>query len=109
MDIKEIVVLVTTPSAEVAEKISYALLNEELAACANIVPSINSIYKWDGEIKNDTEVLIIIKTRSDLFDDTFIDTVKQEHPYDVPEIIALPIVHGSQDYLDWIADVTKKK
>ena len=109
MDTKHNVVRVTATSAEVAEKISYTLLNEFLAACVNIVPSINSIYKWAGKINNDKEVLLIIKTRYDLFDDTFVNAVKEQHPYDVPEIIALPIVLGSLDYLEWIVDMTKKK
>lgn len=109
MDIKEIVVLITAPSTGVAETISNALLEKELVACVNIVPSINSLYKWEGEINNDKEVLLIFKTRCELFDDTFINAVKEQHPYDVPEIIALPIVSGSEDYLKWIADVTKKK
>ena len=109
MDIKQIVVLITAPSAEVAEKISNTLLENKLAACVNIVPSINSLYIWEGEINNDEEVLLIIKTRYELFDDTFIKTIKEQHPYDVPEIIALPIVIGSEDYLQWITNVTKKK
>ena len=109
MDIKQIVVLITAPSAEVAEKISNTLLENKLAACVNIVPSINSLYIWEGEINNDEEVLLIIKTRYELFDDTFIKTIKEQHPYDVPEIIALPIVIGSEDYLHWITNVTKKK
>ena len=109
MDIKEIVVLVTAPSIEVAENISNSLLESELAACANIIPSIHSIYKWKGEIHNDEEVLIIIKTRYELFDHDFEKTIKEQHPYDIPEIIALPIVLGSGDYLQWISDVTKKK
>ena len=107
MDIKEIVVLITAPSADVAEGISNTLLDRELAACANIVPSIRSIYKWKGEVHNDEEVLIIIKTRHELFDDAFINAVKEHHPYEVPEIIALPIVLGSEDYLQWITEVTK--
>jgi len=109
MDIKEIVVLVTAPSAEVAETISNTLLEKELVACVNIVPSIRSLYKWEGKINKYKEVLLIIKTRYELFDDNFVNTIKEQHPYDIPEIIALPIVLGSEDYLDWITNVTKKK
>ena len=108
MDTNEIVVLITAPSGGIAEKIACKLLNEELAACANIIPSITSIYKWKGEVHNEQEVLMILKTRSELFDDAFIKTVKHLHPYEVPEIVALPILGGSPDYLAWIADVTKR-
>ena len=73
MNIEQIVVLVTAPSTDVAEKISNALLENELAACMNIIPSIDSLYKWKGKINNDKEVLLIIKTRFELFDDTFIN------------------------------------
>lgn len=102
-----IVVLITVPSNEVAKKISDILLDQKLAACINIVPQINSLYTWEGKLNNDEEVLMIVKTRSDLFEKEFIDAVKSVHPYEVPEIIALPILMGSKSYLDWIKDVTK--
>ena len=107
MQIEYVVVLITVPSLEVGEKISDELLEKKLAACVNIVPSIHSIYAWQGQVLSDQEVLLVVKTRAELFDEYLVPTVKALHPYDVPEIIALPIVLGSQDYLDWIAAETK--
>lgn len=102
-----IVALITAPSKEVANKISNVLLDQKLAACVNIVSPINSLYTWEGKVNNDEEVLMIVKSRADLFESKFIDAVKSAHPYDVPEIIALPIIMGSKSYLDWIKDVTE--
>ncbi len=102
-----IVVLITAPSKDVGEKIANYLLEHKLAACVNIVSAVNSLYTWKGEVCNDDEVLLIVKSRSDLFDTEIVPAVKSVHPYDVPEIIALPIVAGFSEYLDWIQDVTK--
>ncbi len=106
MKLEHIVVLITTPSAEVGERIAAALLAQKLAACVNILPSITSIFAWQGEVQNDQESLLLVKTRADLFHDQLVPAVKDLHPYDVPEIIALPVVMGSQSYLDWIAAET---
>jgi len=103
-----VVVLITVPSKEVANKISDVLLNQKLAACVNIVSPINSLYTWKGKVNNDEEVLMIVKSRADLFETKLIDAVKSSHPYDVPEIIALPIIMGARDYLDWIKEVTQE-
>lgn len=102
-----VVVLITAPSKEVAKKISDVLLEQKLAACVNIVSPINSLYIWEGKVNNDEEVLLIAKSRADLFESEFVDAVKSTHPYEVPEIIALPIIMGSQSYLDWIKEVTR--
>lgn len=104
-----IVVLITVPSKDVANKISDLLLEKKLAACANIVSSINSLYTWQGKMNDDEEALMIVKTRANLFEREFIDAVKSVHPYDVPEIIALPIIMGSKSYLDWIGAETKQE
>lgn len=100
-----IVVLVTTSSEEEAEKIAQEIVKEHLAACVNVVPKIKSIYFWKGEVYKDTEALLIIKTRSKKFD-TLKEKIIQLHSYEVPEIIAIPIVKGSQTYLDWLVKVT---
>ncbi len=105
MDKEYIIVLITTPSKEVGEKIANALLEKKLAACVNMMAPIFSLYTWEEEIHRDDEVLLIVKSRADLFESDLIPVV---HPYDVPEIIALPILMGSGNYLAWIDDVTRQ-
>jgi periplasmic divalent cation tolerance protein len=102
MQNKYIVVFITAPSEEVGRDIAQALLEKKLAACVNIVAPINSLYVWQGETQDDQEILLIVKTRAGLFEGELIPAVKAVHPYDVPEIIALPVLLGDQDYLDWI-------
>ncbi len=104
----EIVLLVTTPTVEEAEKISNRLVEEGLVACANIVPSVRSIFWWEGKVSRETEALIIMKSRRALFD-RIVSAVKPLHSYTVPEIIALPIVSGSEEYLKWLRESTKRK
>lgn len=101
---KHLVVLITAPSHEVGKAVASVLIEKRLAACVNITGAINSLYFWEGKVEDDEEVLLIAKTRADIFDDKFVPAVIDAHPYDVPEIIALPIVSGSKDYLDWIDD-----
>jgi len=98
---EEIVVIVTAPSEDLAVTIARALVETRLAACANIIKSIRSIYTWRGKTEDDTEVLMIVKTRRELFD-LLKSKVKELHSYEVPEIIALPIIAGSDDYLKWL-------
>ncbi len=107
MQTEYIIVLITVPSQEVGEEIAAALLGGKLAACVNILPSITSIYAWKGEVQNDREVLLVVKTRAELFHERLVPAVEALHPYEVPEIIALPVVMGSQGYLDWIAAETE--
>jgi periplasmic divalent cation tolerance protein len=107
MKSETIAIIITAPSMDVAEKIADILVESKLAACVNISSPIRSIYSWEGKIVRDDEVLMIAKTRADLFGKEFIQTVKSNHPYQVPEIIALPILDGSADYLAWISDVTR--
>ncbi len=97
-----VVVLVTAPSREVARQIADTLLEKKLVACVNIVAPIESLYTWRGERCTDEEVLLLIKTRANLFTEQLVPAIKAIHPYEVPEIIALPIVAGSGDYLAWI-------
>lgn len=106
MTTDNIVVIITAPSKDVAKKISEHLLEKKLAACVNIVSPINSLYTWEGKMNDDEEVLMIVKTRAAIFETEFINAVKTTHPYDVPEIIALPIIMGSKDYLNWIDEET---
>ena len=102
-----IVVLITTGSPEEAQKISSALLEQKKAACVNIVPQVSSRFWWQGELDSTEENLLIIKARASLLDD-IIGIVKKIHSYEVAEVIALPIVGGNPDYLNWIAEETKK-
>lgn len=101
-----IVVLITTSSTDEAKKIGNSLINKNLAACANIIPSVQSIFKWKGNICNESEVMIIVKTRLELFDELQSE-VKELHSYEVPEIIALPIITGNENYLKWINGETQ--
>ncbi len=103
-----IVIFITVPSIPVGKQVADALLEKKLAACVNIIPSIRSLYTWQGEKQDDEEALLVVKSRADLFSDGILPAVKAVHPYDVPEIIALPIMIGSQDYLDWIAQETSQ-
>lgn len=106
MNDQYIVVLITTPGLEAAEKVARELLGKKLAACVNILPSVQSIFTWQGKTQDDREVLLLVKTRLSLFQDQLVPAVQSVHPYEVPEIIALPILAGSQNYLDWIAAET---
>jgi len=106
MDVKHIIVLITVPSEQVGEQIATALLEDNLAACVNMVAPIRSLYTWEGVINDDEEMLLIVKSRVELFESRLVPVVQAVHPYDVPEIIALPILMGSKSYLDWIDEST---
>jgi len=97
-----IVVLITAPSKKAGAEIARALLEQRLAACVNIVSPVESLYVWKGEIHDDEEVLLIAKTKRAIFEEELVPAVRAIHPYEIPEIIALPIVVGSRQYLDWI-------
>lgn len=101
-------ILVTAGTEEEAAKIGRTLVEEKLAACANIVPRIRSIYRWKGEIHDERESLVLIKTRTSMFH-ALKARVRELHSYEVPEITALPITHGLQEYLDWVIDETEEK
>ncbi|MDP2972827.1 MAG: divalent-cation tolerance protein CutA [Deltaproteobacteria bacterium] len=100
-----IVVLITCGSEEEALNISRALVEEQLAACVNLISPIRSIYRWEEKIWDEKEWLLIIKTQRIRFDELE-KKVKSFHSYSVPEIIALPIIAGSSSYLDWLAEMT---
>lgn len=101
-----IVVMVTASNRQEAELIGRALVEKKLAACCNIVEPIQSIFYWEGKLNQEREVLLIIKSMRDHFD-RIVSVVKQSHSYTTPEIIALPIVAGASDYLDWVKEETK--
>lgn len=95
------VVLITAPDADTGAKIARTLVEERLAACVNIVSGMRSIYRWEGAVQDDAEVLLIAKTRTDC-EEALARRVRALHPYDLPEILALPAVGGSRGYLDWV-------
>jgi len=101
-----IVVLVTCGSEEEALKIANALVEERLAACANLISPIRSIYRWEGKIWDEKEWLLIIKTQSHRFGELE-KKVKSLHSYSVPEIVSLPIAEGSPPYLNWLVEMTQ--
>ena len=101
----ELIVLVTTSSAEEASRIGDVLVSERLAACVNIVPGIESIYRWEGKVTRDHESLMIIKTTAERYEDLE-RRIKELHSYSTPEVIALKIERGSEQYLNWLSDST---
>ena len=102
----EIVVLVTASSQEEAVSLGRILVGKKLVACVNVIPNVSSIFQWDGDVNQEQECLMILKSRIGIFD-ALEATVKANHSYDVPEIIALPIVKGSSEYLSWVREMTQ--
>jgi periplasmic divalent cation tolerance protein len=96
------IVLTTAGSADEARKIAQALVERRLAACVNIVPQIESVYRWQGKIETASEWLLVIKTVAEAFGDVHA-TLKALHSYEIPECIMLEVSDGGQEYLDWIA------
>ena len=99
-------VLCTCPDQETALALGTQLVEQRLAACVNLVPGLLSIYRWQGEIQRDAEVLLLIKTTAHRLDD-LMQSLRRLHPYDVPEIIAVPICAGLPDYLNWLTQCTR--
>ncbi len=97
----KVIIFVTCGSRREAKKIARRLVESKLAACVNITPAVESIYRWKGKIQDDREYLLFIKTRRELF--PIVEaSIRALHSYTTPEVIAVPIVEGSQDYLQWI-------
>lgn len=97
---------VTAPNREQASQMARALVEERLAACVNIVNGVQSIFRWEGKLHEDQEVLCLIKTRPDLLP-ALIERVQTLHPHEVPEILAFEVVDGSAAYLAWLRDSTR--
>ncbi|MEM7417683.1 MAG: divalent-cation tolerance protein CutA [Gemmatimonadota bacterium] len=97
----EVVVLTTAAGMEDATRLAEALVDRRLIACANLVPGVTSVYRWEGRVQRDSEVLLILKTTR-----AVVNRVEEElvdlHAYDVPEVLVLPVVGGSNDYLAWL-------
>ena len=101
------IVLSTAGSEDEARKIARHLVERRLAACVNIVPQIESVYRWEGKIESSQEWLLLIKTSADRFAEVR-DAIRELHSYDVPECIAVNIEEGSPEYLQWLADSLPK-
>lgn len=101
------VVLVTAPEESAAEELARRLLDDRLVACANIVPRLTSLYWWKGELERSQETLIILKARREDVD-AIVERVRELHPYEVPEVIAMDIVAGLEDYLSWVRTETER-
>jgi periplasmic divalent cation tolerance protein len=96
-----VVVLLTAPDPETAERIAQALVEERLAACVNVLPGVRSIYRWQGAVEQASEVLLIAKTQADR-SDALAARVRALHPYELPEVVVLPVSGGSEAYLGWV-------
>jgi len=96
-----LLVLVTAPSAEVAAGLARALVEARLAACGNVVPGLRSIYRWEGKVEDEAEALLLLKTTRDRFE-ALREEVLRRHPYQVAEVVAVPLETGSASYLDWV-------
>lgn len=100
------VVLVTCPDRDSAQRVAERVVGDDLAACVNIVPAITSVYQWQGKVEQDDELLLIIKTHTRRFA-ALSEAVQAVHPYELPEIIAVPIEEGLEGYLRWIDESVK--
>lgn len=100
-------ILSTCPNQEIADIIATTLVDEQLAACVNIVPGIQSVYRWQGKTEKESELLLLIKARADALD-KIKTRIVELHPYELPEIIAVPIGDGLKQYLEWINNPDKQ-
>ncbi|KAH0547437.1 protein CutA homolog isoform X2 [Cotesia glomerata] len=98
------VAYVTVPDIDVAKKLAHGLVKNKLAACVNIIPQVTSVYEWKDEINEDQELLLMIKTRTETIGN-LTNFVKNNHPYEVCEVISLPINDGNEPYLNWIGSI----
>ncbi len=100
-----LMVFVTVSSEAEGKKIGNILVENRLAACVNLVPQIHSIFRWKGNIENENEVLLLIKSTRERIDE-LVAKIKEIHSYDVPEILAIPVFAGNRDYIDWVLEET---
>lgn len=107
MSDEPLLTLCTCPDAETAERLARAMVEEQLAACVNVLPGLVSVYRWQGRTEQEGEVLLLIKTSAARIAELK-DRLSGLHPYDVPEIIAVPITDGLPAYLDWVRECTAR-
>ena len=103
---QNIVIFITTGTDGEARRVAEALLEQRKAACVTIAPTVTSLFWWENRIDSDQESLLIVKSKASLLDE-IVSLVKGVHSYDVPEVIALPIIGGNFDYLSWIGEQTQ--
>lgn len=101
------VVLMTAPSEGVAASLAKTLVDERLIACANLIPKVRSIYRWEGAVQDEAETLVMMKTATAALP-RLVERVKALHPYSVPEVLELTVRSGSQPYLDWVLGETSQ-
>ncbi len=102
-----IIVFITVSNTEEGIRIARTIVGEKLAACVNIVDNVRSIYWWEGRVEESDEAILIVKTRVELFN-KLVERVRELHSYSVPEIIALPILTGYREYMDWLDSSVSK-
>lgn len=102
-----LIVITNCPDEETANAIALAVVEEQLAACVNILPRVQSIYRWQGSVESAAEIPLLIKATTCNYP-ALEARIKAMHPYDVPEIVALPIAHGLPAYLNWVAAETRQ-
>lgn len=100
-----IIVLCTCPTLDAARDLARQVVGERLAACVNIVPAVTSVYRWQGQIQEDAEILLVIKTTRARYE-VLEQTLRGLHPYELPEVIAVPVDRGSNEYLQWLSAST---
>ena len=100
------ILLSTVESAQTAEKIASTVVEERLAACVNVLPGVSSYFRWEGEIQREQEFMLILKTSTDRLR-ALIERIKTLHPYEVPEIVSVPVEEGHQPFLDWVERETR--
>ena len=102
-----LVVLCTCPDETAAKELAVGLVEQQLAACVNVLPGIRSIYRWQGQVQDDGEALMVIKTSGEAYPELE-RWLAEQHPYELPEVIALPLEQGLPGYLEWVAQETKR-
>jgi periplasmic divalent cation tolerance protein len=100
---KDVLVVLVTCPPEKAQAIAGALVEERVAACVNVVPSLSSVYRWKGAVHNDAEALLLVKTSTDRFE-ALKQAVLRHHPYELPEVIAIQVDRGHAPYLEWVIE-----
>jgi periplasmic divalent cation tolerance protein len=100
-----LLVITTLPNADAAAELAKNVVGERLAACANLIPALRSIYKWQGKVQDENEVLVLFKTRQQHYENLK-SRILELHPYQLPEVLAIPVEQGYAAYLDWLAAET---